>query len=87
MIDATEEDDFEGDSQQVVNDMATTNLPQSDHVSETDEVETQHQDAEIVAGDIGSQNEFDTAEPDHMPALSRAILSYPKIVLGPFQAA
>ena len=40
----------------------------SDHVMETDEVDTQHQGAETVAGDIGSQSEFDTAEPDHMPA-------------------
>ena len=60
VIDATEEDDSEGDSQQVVNDMATRILPQSDHVAETDEVETQHQGAETVAGDIGSQSEFDT---------------------------
>ena len=36
----------------------------SDHVMETDEVDTRHQGAETVAGDIGSQSEFDTAEPD-----------------------
>ena len=68
MIDATEEDDFEGDSHQVLNEMATTNLPQSDHVVETDEVDTQYQGAETVADDIGLRREFDTAEPEHMPA-------------------
>ena len=68
VIDATEDDDFEGDSHQVVNEMATPNLPQNDRVAEVDEVETHHQGTETVAGDIGSQSEFDTAEPDHMPA-------------------
>ena len=67
VIDATEEDDFEGVSHREVNELATTERNRNQQVTDADEHAIVHQDAEIV-GDIGQLSELDTAEPNLIPA-------------------
>ena len=68
VIDATEEDDFEGVSHREVIELATTERTRNEQVTDTDEHAILHQDGEIV-GHMGQPSELDTAELNLIPAV------------------